>query len=122
MVSPSWWEAHFLQFLGFDTVTSLSVHHRERTGQNLGHHLEKWTFSTASKLACVKVATVVLLGLAIFITFVVTSVLDILAFIGGLAAVSLMFVFPGLIYARAVGRTRMFAERGRFTAERSCVR
>jgi amino acid permease len=55
------------------------------------------------------VATVVLLGLAIFITFVVTSVLDILAFIGGLAAVSLMFVFPGLIYARAVGRTRMFA-------------
>jgi len=28
---------------------------------------------------------------------------------GGLAAVSLMFVFPGLIYARAVGRTRMFA-------------
>jgi hypothetical protein len=53
------------------------------------------------------VATVLLLGLAIFITFVVTSVLDILAFIGGLAAVSLMFVFPGLIYGRAVGRTRM---------------
>jgi hypothetical protein len=52
-------------------------------------------------------ATVVLLGLAIFITFVVTSVLDILAFIGGLAAVSLMFVFPGLIYCMAVGRTRM---------------
>jgi amino acid permease len=44
--------------------------------------------------------TVLVLALCVYVSYVVPSVLDVLGFVGGVAGVSLMFLFPGLLYVK----------------------
>merc|ERR1719409_511732 len=49
--------------------------------------------------------TVILLGLLTLVVVGVPSVLDVLGFVGGLAGVALMFVFPAALYIRVFRQT-----------------